>query len=92
VVRKEYHYSLGRMVWKEVEAGRPIQVEGPARPAGEGWEVLLAVPKVTGESGEWKLLWVWEREIEDDGASAVPTAGYEAILAEALAQRNGCSP
>jgi hypothetical protein len=91
VVRKEYQYSLGRMVWKEVEAGHPIHVEGPARPVGEGWEILLAVPKVVGESGEWKLLWVWEREIEDDAAAAVPVAAYEAILAEALAQRNGCS-
>jgi hypothetical protein len=64
VVRKEYQYSLGAIAWNDAVTGQPIPVEGPVRPAGDGWEILLAVPKVASESGEWKLLWVCEREVE----------------------------
>jgi hypothetical protein len=91
LVRKEYQYSLGAMAWNDAAAGQPIPVEGPVRPAGEGWEILLAVPKVTAKSGEWKLLWVWEREVEAgedhfghaatrDG-SLVPAAAHAALAA-----------
>jgi hypothetical protein len=86
VIQKEYHYTLGEMAWKDVEAGRPIHVEGPVRPAGDGWEILMAVPKVMDDTGEWKLLWVWERDV-----LRTPHAGLDAPAPPGPGLRGGAA-